>query len=237
MGGGRSHLAPGQVLLLRECVDHAEARAAAAARLCGVLLQAVHRARRPAWLRTDRRAVRCRHQLWRAQAGLRTLQRDLCQAWHDAAAADVQLLHPLRRRQRAGDGAAPAPNPLLQGVRHPRLPGRPPNRAAELSVLHRNGGTASQGEARGPDRDFCLAGSRPAGAADAGVAYAVDFKGYTGGSVLEWLGRKKFVAKQDADNKSKIVLSIHDEALVLEAKQRALGLLLNETDVPGPGRI
>jgi hypothetical protein len=83
----------------------------------------------------------------------------------------------------------------------------------------------------------CLAGPRPAGAADAGVAYAVDFKGYTGGSVLEWLGRKKFVAKQDTDNKRKTVLSIHDEALVLEAKQRALGLLLNETDVPGPGRI
>ena len=83
----------------------------------------------------------------------------------------------------------------------------------------------------------CLASPRPAGATDAGVAYTVDFKGYTGGSVLEWLGRKKFVAKQDADNKHKIVLSIHDEALVLEAKQRALGLLLNETDVPGHGRI
>src|SRR5215475_13260730 len=83
----------------------------------------------------------------------------------------------------------------------------------------------------------CLAGPRPAGAADAGVAYAVDFKGYTGGSVLEWLGRKKFVAKQDADNTRKIVLSIINEALVLEAKQRALGLLLNETDIPGPGRI
>ena len=82
-----------------------------------------------------------------------------------------------------------------------------------------------------------LASPRPAGATDAGVAYTVDFKGYTGGSVLEWLGRRKFVAKQDADNKHKIVLSIHDEALVLEAKQRAFGLLLNETDVPGPGRI
>ena len=82
-----------------------------------------------------------------------------------------------------------------------------------------------------------LAVPRPAGAADAGVAYAVDFKGYMSGSVLEWLGGKKFVAKQDADNQSKIVLSIHDEALVLEAKQRTLGLLLNETDVPGPGRI
>ena len=83
----------------------------------------------------------------------------------------------------------------------------------------------------------CLAASRSAGAADARVAYAIDFTGYPGGSVLEWLGGKKFVAKQDADNASKIVLSIQDGALVLEAKKQALGLLLNETDVPGPGRI
>src|SRR5262249_6161645 len=83
----------------------------------------------------------------------------------------------------------------------------------------------------------CPAGPRPADAADAGVAYAVDFKGYTGGSVLEWLGRKKFVAKQDADNTRKIGLSIINEALGLEAKERALGLLLNETDIPGPRRI
>ena len=80
----------------------------------------------------------------------------------------------------------------------------------------------------------CLAGPRPA-AADA--AYTADFKGYKGGSVIEWLGREGFVAKQDADNKSKIVLSVHDDALVLEAKRRALGLLLNETDVPGPAKI
>jgi len=80
----------------------------------------------------------------------------------------------------------------------------------------------------------CLAGPRPA-AADA--AYTADFKGYKGGSVIEWLGREGFVAKQDADNKSKIVLSVHDGALVLEAKRRALGLLLNETDVPGPAKI
>src|SRR5262245_6510450 len=73
--------------------------------------------------------------------------------------------------------------------------------------------------------------------ADPGVAYAIAFQEYKDGSVLEWLRNKGFVAKQDADNKNRIVLSIRDEALVLEAKQRALGLLLNETDVPGSGRI
>jgi hypothetical protein len=80
-----------------------------------------------------------------------------------------------------------------------------------------------------------LAGPPPAVAADA--AYTADFKGYKGGSVIEWLGRKGFVAKQDAGNSGKIVLSVRDDALVLEAKRRALGLLLNETDVPGPAKI
>ena len=81
------------------------------------------------------------------------------------------------------------------------------------------------------------AGERPVAAAESQVAYAVDFNGYTSGSVLAWLHHKGFVAKQDADNQSKIVLSIRNGALVLEAKRRALGLLLNEEDVPGPGRI
>ena len=80
-------------------------------------------------------------------------------------------------------------------------------------------------------------GPRPAAAADSAVAYQVDFMGYTSGPALQWLRQKGFVAEQDADNQSKIVLSIHDGALVLEAKKRALGLLLNEEDVPGSGRI
>jgi hypothetical protein len=84
---------------------------------------------------------------------------------------------------------------------------------------------------------LCLAAARSTGAADPGIVYAVDFKGYKSGSVLEWLHRKNFVAKQDADNKSKIALSIEDQALVLEAKKRALGLLVNETDIPGARRI
>jgi hypothetical protein len=84
---------------------------------------------------------------------------------------------------------------------------------------------------------LCLAAAPSSGAADGGVVYATDFKGYTGGSVLDWLRRNNFVAKQDAGNKSKIALSIEDGALVLEAKQRALGLLVNETDMPGARRI
>ena len=83
----------------------------------------------------------------------------------------------------------------------------------------------------------CLAAAPPSGAADATILYTTDFKDYTGGSVLDWLRSRNFVAKQDADNKSKIALSIQDGALVLEAKKRALGLLLNETDIPGARRM
>ena len=82
-----------------------------------------------------------------------------------------------------------------------------------------------------------LAGQRPAAAQDAGVAYGVDFTGYKSGPVLDWLKGRGFVAKQDAGNAGKIVLAIKDDTLVLEAKRRALGLLLNEKDVPGSGRI
>lgn len=83
----------------------------------------------------------------------------------------------------------------------------------------------------------CLAAPRPAGPADSGIAYVMDFKSYAGGSVIDWLRRMKFIAKQDAEKRNKIALSVHEGALVLEAKERALGLLLNETDVPGPGRV
>jgi len=82
-----------------------------------------------------------------------------------------------------------------------------------------------------------LAGQRPADAQDASVAYGVDFTGYKSGPVLDWLKGRDFVAKQDAGNAGKIVLAVKDDSLVLEAKRRALGLLLNEKDVPGSGRI
>ena len=58
------------------------------------------------------------------EAGRRPLQRDLRQIRQQAGPADVQLLHAFRRQQGAGSGAARAPDPLLQGVRDPGLPGR-----------------------------------------------------------------------------------------------------------------
>ena len=36
----------------------------------------------------------------------------------------------------------------------PALPGRSEDRAAELPLLHRHGGAAAEGEARGPDREL-----------------------------------------------------------------------------------
>lgn len=62
------------------------------------------------------------------------------------------------------------------------------------------------------------------------VIYSEDFSGYRSGSVLKWLGSKGFQPKQDATNTSKISYVIEDGVLQLEAKQRAMGLLINETN-------
>ena len=99
---GRPHLAPRQALLVRRRAHHAEAGAAADPDLCRLVLQALDRARRAARLRPDRRAVRRRHELRRAEAGRRPLQRDLRQVRQQARPADVQLLHAFRRQQGAG---------------------------------------------------------------------------------------------------------------------------------------
>jgi len=50
------------------------------------------------------------------------------------------------------------------------------------------------------------------------------------GSVLQWLGSKGFVPKQDAGNARRVSYSVSDGGLVLETKTHAFGLLLNETD-------
>ena len=84
----------------------------------------------------------------------------------------------------------------------------------------------------------CLAVWPQADAAETpDLIYSVDFSGFPGGSVLDWLGTKGFVAKQDAGNAGRIALSVVDGAVVLEAKRRALGLLINETDLPSATRI
>ncbi|MFO1057028.1 MAG: hypothetical protein U1E53_08685 [Dongiaceae bacterium] len=80
----------------------------------------------------------------------------------------------------------------------------------------------------------CLAAT-PAMAAD--PLYQVTFSGYGSGPVLDWLKGKGFVPKKDADSPGLIALAVRDQALVLEAKKKALGLLMNETDIAGVRRI
>ena len=121
---------------VRRRAHHAEAGAEADAGLYRLVLQALDRARRPARLRPDRRAVRRRHELRRAEAGRRPLQRDLHQARQEARPADVQLLHAFLRQHGAGGGAARPPDPLLQGMRDPgasRAIRRPRRRATPIS--------------------------------------------------------------------------------------------------------
>ena len=60
----------------------------------------------------------------------------------------ISPTRPPRRR------AARAAGALLQGMRHPGVPGRPEDGAAELSLFHRDRRTAAQGEAGGSDRKF-----------------------------------------------------------------------------------
>ena len=69
-----------------------------------------------------------------------------------------------------------------------------------------------------------------AGAAGS-VQRGVDFSGFPGGSVLDWLGSKGFEPKQDANNARRVVYSAAPTALALETRTRAFGLLLNEMDV------
>ena len=59
------HLAPRPALFVRRRAHHAEAGAAADPDLCRIVLEALDRARRPARLRPDRRAVRRRDELRR----------------------------------------------------------------------------------------------------------------------------------------------------------------------------
>jgi len=65
----------------------------------------------------------------------------------------------------------------------------------------------------------------------------VDFSGFSGGSIWDWLGSKGFEPKQDASNARRVVYSASPSALVLETKTRAFGLLLNEMDVRDYSRV
>jgi inosine/xanthosine triphosphate pyrophosphatase family protein len=64
-----------------------------------------------------------------------------------------------------------------------------------------------------------IASAQPARAADS-VIYAVDFSGFPGGSVLQWLGSKEFLPKQDANNDRRVVYSASQSDLLLETRSR-----------------
>src|SRR5215472_10057976 len=65
----------------------------------------------------------------------------------------------------------------------------------------------------------------------------VDFSGFPGGSVLDWLRLKGFVPQRDASNARRVVFFALPNGLALETKTRAFGLLLNEMDVQDYSRV
>ena len=58
------------------------------------------------------------------------------------------------------------------------------------------------------------------------VSYGIDFAGYGGGSVDEWLKTRNYTFEKDAKNRSLLGISITDGVLTLEAKRRMSGFIL-----------
>jgi hypothetical protein len=63
------------------------------------------------------------------------------------------------------------------------------------------------------------------------ITYDVLFSDYVSGSTLQWLAKKGFEPKRDATNGNKVVLSHAENALVLQTKKQAAGLLLSEVNI------
>ncbi len=61
------------------------------------------------------------------------------------------------------------------------------------------------------------------------VDFSIDFSGYTGASVDHWLHAKGFKFEKDARDRRLLQLSVANDALVLEAKGRLRGFLLNDS--------
>jgi hypothetical protein len=58
--------------------------------------------------------------------------------------------------------------------------------------------------------------------------FVLDFSGYTGGSVDDWLRTRHFTFEKDAKNRRLLQLSIANDTLTLEAKGRLSGFLLDD---------
>jgi hypothetical protein len=79
--------------------------------------------------------------------------------------------------------------------------------------------------------------SAPPARAAGSMIYGVNFSGFPGGSVLQWLGSKEFLPKQDATNGRRVIYSASQDGLVLETRSPTFALLLNETDVRDYSKI
>jgi hypothetical protein len=60
------------------------------------------------------------------------------------------------------------------------------------------------------------------------VNVLIDFSDYELGSVEQWLREKGFEFKRDAKNRKKLDLDVSEDALILEAKRRMRGFLIND---------
>jgi len=69
------------------------------------------------------------------------------------------------------------------------------------------------------------------------VAFSIEFTGFSGDSVLNWLGSKGFQPKQDANNAKKVVYIASKDELVLHTKTHAHAILLEAVSVPDYSRV
>lgn len=60
------------------------------------------------------------------------------------------------------------------------------------------------------------------------LSYVIHFTDYETGLVEDWLQRKGFEFKHDAQRRNLIDLNVSDNGLVIEAKRHAFGMILNE---------
>src|SRR6266478_5700617 len=58
--------------------------------------------------------------------------------------------------------------------------------------------------------------------------FVLDFSGYAGGSVDDWLRARHFTFDKDAKNRRLLQLSVANDTLTLEAKGHLSGFLIND---------
>jgi len=76
---------------------------------------------------------------------------------------------------------------------------------------------------------FAGLANAPTSANDGKLVHVLRFTDYEQGSIYDWLQGKGFQFKQDAKRRHRLDLDVGSSGLVLEAKQRALGIMPNES--------